>query len=98
MREEENVILSEAKRSRRILAARQDRRWMFSFAAKPRSFDCALTRSAQDDRDRQTQYKKYDEERTGNVPPRKQFVRQNALSLYKDRKMRKDLQIFLQIL
>ena len=45
------VILSAAKRSRRILAAQLYRRRLFSFASKPRSFDCALARSAQDDRE-----------------------------------------------
>ncbi len=36
------VILSETKWSRRILAGQPDRRRLFSFPAKPRSFDSAL--------------------------------------------------------
>ena len=43
------VILSETKWSRRILAEQEDRSVWFCFAAMPRSFDSALSRSAQDD-------------------------------------------------
>ena len=47
-----------------------DRSWLFCFSAMPRSFDSALTRSAQDDKDLRAQH----QNKIGRVSATRPFV------------------------